>query len=481
MTLAGMVVATRIGQFAQEIARMNPWWRSSAWQETDPDLRAVRDSGLRYRSSCLDGLVSGGLYLLRGPRRVGKTVSVKQAIVSLLDRGIPPLAIVRVAADGWSASDLRTVVQNVALPPAPDGVRRWWFIDEVTAVTGEWATQVKWLRDNDPSFAAATVVLTGSNAEGLTSAAGTLAGRRGQVADTDRTLLPIGFRSFAGLLRPQLSELPRLAVGQLRSREAAEAYQAALPWLDDLVQLWEVYLQYGGFPAAVAAARQAQPIPVWFTDDLFSVLHRDAFASSRLSESKTSALVARLWVSMSAPANLKGVGVDVGVSQDAVARHAGYLRDAYLLWSCPQKANECYVRRERSQEKLYAIDPIIARLAHLRNPARPDVDTTVLAEMQIGMALRRATFSGGWPWTADEVIFYYRSPTRKEIDFVGEPLAGTAVEGKYVETGRWRGEAATVEASSWSGILTTRNVLDCAEPGRSWAVPAGILAALVDT
>jgi predicted AAA+ superfamily ATPase len=474
-------VATKIGQVAQEIARMNPWWRSPEWAEADHDLRSVRDSGLGYRSPCLDNLRPGGLYLLRGPRRVGKTVSVKQAIQSLLASGVPPLAIVRVAADGWASGDLRTLVQNVALPPAPEGLGRWWFIDEVTAVKGDWATQVKWLRDNDPTFTSATVVLTGSNAESLTSAAGTLAGRRGRVADTDRTLLPMGFRTFAQLLTPELAALPRLAIGRMHSPEAAEAYRAALPWLDDLVRLWEVYLQYGGFPAAVAAARQAQPIPAWFVDDLFSVLHRDAFAASRLSESQTSALVARLWASIGSPANTSGIGVDVGISHDAVARHIGYLRDSYLLWSCPQTADGAFLRRERSPEKLYAIDPVIARLAHLRNPARPDLDITILAEMQVGMALRRATFAGGWRWTADEVIFYHRTRSRKEVDFVGEPLAGAAVEGKYAETGRWHGESVTIGASSWLGILTTRNVLDCSDPDGTWAVPAGMLTALVDT
>lgn len=38
-------------------------------------------------------------------------------------------------------------------------------IDEVTAVKGDWTTQVKWLRDNDPTFSTATVVLTGSDAD----------------------------------------------------------------------------------------------------------------------------------------------------------------------------------------------------------------------------------------------------------------------------------------------------------------------------
>jgi hypothetical protein len=47
----------------------------------------------------------------------------------------------------------------------------------------------------------------------------------------------------------------------------------------------------------------------------------------------------------------------------------------------------------------------------------------------------------------------------------------------YVDTGRRRSEAATL-ASPYRGILTTRSVLDTTGP--AWAVPAGILAVLLD-
>jgi hypothetical protein len=78
-------------------------------------------------------------------------------------------------------------------------------------------------------------------------------------------------------------------------------------------------------------------------------------------------------------------------------------------------------------------------------------------------------------------LFHVRTPARKEIDFVAEDLGQTAIEGKYVEGGKWRSEAATVNASVWNGILTTRNVLDTPVDEKSWAVPAAILAYLVDT
>jgi len=483
-SLTGMLlrVATKIGQIAQELSRVNPWWRSSAWSKTDPDLTETRQTGLNYRSGALDDLTSGSLYLLRGPRRVGKTVTVKQAIEDLLSAGTAPTSIVRVAADGWDAKDLRTLLQNVALPLLPVGSRRYWFIDEVSAVTGVWDQQVKWLRDNDPEFRRSTVVLTGSNAAALTEAGGALAGRRGDGARLDRTLLPMGFRTFATIiLGTDAPDVPAVPVEDLHCPAASEAYHQALPWLDLLVEVWELYLLYGGFPRAVAAARAGQPIPAAFGEDLFSVVSADVFKASRLPAVTEMALLERLWSTIASPANLSSVAQDIGTSPDIVARHVGYLRDAFLLWRCPQRADAAWLARDRAQDKLYAIDPLIARLPHLRNSARPDIDPTALTEMQIGLALRRRVLTERPGADNDEFLFHVRTPARKEIDFVAEDLGSVAIEGKYIEGGNWRSEAATVTASSWDGILVTRNVLETPQDSSAWAVPAAILGFLLDT
>ncbi|MCL1898427.1 MAG: AAA family ATPase, partial [Micrococcales bacterium] len=254
-------MATRIGDMATELSATNTWWRSQNWMATDVDLRQVEDRGLGYNSGCLDNLVQGGLYILRGPRRVGKTVAVKQAISDLLQEGVPPTCVVRVAADGWAAKDLRTLVQSATLPPVPAGYHRWWFIDEVSAVEGDWSQQIKWLRDNDPDFSEATVVLTGSSASQLTTASGVLAGRRGPSLDTDRTLAPMGFATFARLFHDGLPTDMQLGLSDLRSRQAAQNYSDLLNWLSPLVSSWEHYLNYGGFPVAVAALRSGLPVP----------------------------------------------------------------------------------------------------------------------------------------------------------------------------------------------------------------------------
>jgi len=324
------------------------------------------------------------------------------------------------------------------------------------------------------------VVLTGSSAGALTAAAGVLAGRRGRVEQADRTLMPMGFRSFAAVWHPEIAELPVLPTEHLHTPRGRDAYQAAAAWLSDLLPLWELYLQFGGFPSAVAAARAGQPIPAWFVDDLFSVLHRDAFAASHLDESQTVSLVERLWASTSTPLNMSKVGDDLGLHHSVVQRHVEYLRDAYLLWACPQMDHE-WVPRDRAQDKVYPVDPLIGRLAHLRSPRRPDLDITVLAESQIGMALRRAGLVQGGSWAEDGTLFYLRTASRKEIDFVGETLGSAAVEGKYTDRGRWLREATTVNTSPYRGVLTTRNVLDLTAPHNAWAIPACLLAALIDT
>lgn len=474
-------MSTTLGQLTTEVTAMNPWWKTpTTWARRDPDLRHATSSGLDYQPSALDDLRPGGLYLLRGPRRVGKTVTTKQAVVDLLARGVPPLHIVRVATDGWDASGLRTVIQNIPLPPVAQGQHRWWFLDEVTAVTGDWATQIKWLRDNHPEFASATVVLTGSSAGALTAASGVLAGRRGRIEHADRTLMPMGFRSFAAIWHPEITDLPILPTEHLHTPHGAQAYQEAAAWLSELLPLWELYLHYGGFPTAVAAARAGQPVPTWFVNDLFSVLHRDAFAASNLDETQTSSLVERLWASTTTPLNMSKVGGDLGLHHSVVQRHVEYLRDAYLLWPCPQLDRE-WTPRDRAQDKIYPVDPLIGRLAHLHSLRRPDLDITVLAETQIGMALRRAALVHGASWAQDGALFHVRTANRKEIDFVGEDLGGAAVEGKYTDRGRWLREAATVNASTYRGILTTRNVLDTTDPDQAWAVPACLLAALTDT
>jgi hypothetical protein len=96
------------------------------------------------------------------------------------------------------------------------------------------------------------------------------------------------------------------------------------------------------------------------------------------------------------------------------------------------------------------------------------------------MAIHRHAYKAGTPWADETFLFHARTPARKEIDFVSDRLDGVALEGKYTDRDKWTGEAATVNASEWDGILVTRSVLDTTS-NAAWAVPAAILGYLLDS
>ena len=70
----------RRGEAQQQFIAINRWWRDpTGWPMADPDLREVEQAPFDYRANVLTDLAPGGLYVLRGPRRVGKTVEIKRS------------------------------------------------------------------------------------------------------------------------------------------------------------------------------------------------------------------------------------------------------------------------------------------------------------------------------------------------------------------------------------------------------------------
>ena len=138
--------------------------KSARWESP----REAAGAPFRYVAGVLDDLAPGGLYVLRGPRRVGKSVELKRTIEALIAAGTAPRGIVHAAVNGWRAADLGRLVSAAGLLTPPCG-RRYWFIDEITGITDGSPERIKWLRDNDARFRGDTVVLTGSSASDLTA------------------------------------------------------------------------------------------------------------------------------------------------------------------------------------------------------------------------------------------------------------------------------------------------------------------------
>lgn len=451
----------------------NAWWREREWELDDRDIRAATLSGLDYQPQPLSDIVPDGLYILRGPRRVGKSLELKRAISGLIRRDVEPRSIIHFACDELGKGDLQRLVK-VARDVLTRGIAspRYWFLDEITSVR-QWPESIKWLRDNT-AFGADCVVLTGSSARDLADSQKELAGRLGNPGRSDRLLLPMGFRRFAGLM--DLGDLPLpdpLRARDFRSHAADSAFIELVPWLDRLLSAWELYLQVGGFPRAVSDQLQQGQVGEDFLRSLWDVTAGEAIRGTGTTPAQVQAMLARLTKGLGSPLSIESLRQDTGVESAHTAR--ARLQDlifAYLAWPCHQRAGNH--PKLSAQSKYYFIDPLMARLAPLRSEGLvAEAQVPAISEQQLGLELVRNVERGqpgSYPHFSE--VMYQRTST-KEVDFSGPRFGPLGFEGKYVDSG-WKREAVTVRSAFGFGVLATRGVLDTS--GDVWAVPAPFVA-----
>jgi len=464
-------------QLRRLLAERSPWRARANWQADDPDLRAAARLPLSYEPEPLADIHAPGLYVLRGPRRIGKSLELKRAVVRLLAEGIDPKTIFYCSCDGLSRQDLRRLVaQGHSVSRTLPGSRHW-LLDEVTAVSG-WSQTIKELRDQDTTFREACVVLTGSSARDLEQARKDLADRRGGIADSDRLLLPMGFRAFCGALGG-LDELPLQVIRpqDCLTPGAERAISALEPWSDELADAWELFLDVGGFPRAVGELVGSGAVSDGFVQGLWDVVLGDAIRASPTSEADVAALLDRLAANLCSPINASRIARDVGLSghQTAMNRIEDLVR-AFLAWRCHRildgKPNTA------AQRKLYFVDPLVAQLAHRRDSRFPAPDAAKLTQQQVGLALARAASLGAPAgFVQSDRVMYERTGTGAEIDFVGPDLE-IPFECKYTD-GQWRREALTMRARHGRGVMVTRSPLLTGSDEPIWAIPAAILAWLL--
>lgn len=457
----------------------NRWWREQDWARDDRDLRPLTHVPFEYAPDPLSDIVPGGLYVLRGPRRVGKSVEVKRAVAGLIRRGVAPRRIVHLACDELSKGDLARLYR-VARETLTRGLEepRYWFLDEITSVPG-WPAAIKNLRDNT-ALAEDCVVLTGSSARDLDEATKSLAGRRGPAKDSDRVLLPMSFRSFSAAIGlTEMPALPAISPSRFVERSTEEALFELVPWLAELASLWELYLRAGGFPRAVADQLSQGDVQPVFVRSLWDVFHGDALKTTGMEAAASHSLLVRLIKSLGDTLNMSTVAEEIGVQSHETAKgRVRALVQSYLVWPCHRRGDHDLPNLD-ARSKYYFIDPLLARIARLRLAQSPEADTSRLSEQQLGIALLRRLESEQPGSYADFTsIMYARAASAREVDFVGPRLGRLGYEGKYVDH-RWRQESLTLKAQCGRGVIATRSVLDMSGP--IWAVPAGMLAWLLSS
>lgn len=467
----------------------NPWWKGPGWEVRDPDLVAAAAAPFSLRRSILADVAPDGMYLLLGPRRVGKSVEIKRTISDLLTGGmVRPRQVIHFACDGLTSADLHHLVRLARdVMTAEETGPRYWFLDEITAITKGWPGAIKYLRDNHAGFAQDCVVLTGSSSRQLLEARKALAGRYGTAPTRrERYLFPLSFREFTATTRgPDLPDLSPVRAADWISRESREAVDALIPWLTDLGTSWDIYCRVGGYPRAIADFLTLGEHSDQFVQDLWSVIEGDALQQPGFvtTPTQTSLLIDGLTSRLAQPVSVRALTEQVGFeSHHTLESRMSLLEQALLTWRCyPARRGRLYAA-PKEQYKYYFVDPLLARLASIRNPGAFATDTAIVTEQQIGHLLlrRRETESEGAVVDFTHLLFL-RTPNDREVDFLAAWSDGVAFESKYSE-GRLGRDTLTSRAEIQAGairgvVFATRGELRL--EGDVWMVPAGILGWLL--
>lgn len=453
----------------------NPWWRGGSWEPRDPDLVDARRNALAaYDPRPLQKMVPGSLYLLLGPRRVGKSVAMKREVAALLDAGADPRSIIFCPCENLTLQDLRRMVK-IALDLGGDYAgERYWFFDEITYVR-DWVSTLKQLRDQT-ELRHGTVIATGSSAAKLREAQGDLGGREGPDGGV-RLLLPMGFRDFARELYPELAaSLPSdvLSLEDLQGEAAARYLRPLEVYLDEASTAWERYLTIGGFPRAVADVKDHVDVQDATMRGLWNIFTGDVLRVGAMSDRDVKALVGKLVDGMGSPLNINNITEDLDIgSRNTVKDRIDRLCSSFYMW----RASVTHDGKNPvagGTDKLYPIDPLVARLPVSRDKSIPPPDITQLNEQQLGVSMLRVISDGDLPAVLDEAALMVRRNriSGAEIDFVG-PLVPVPIESKYVSQG-WKPDKKGLEDVYGAGVVATRDILDMNE--KIWAIPTCLIA-----
>ena len=248
-----------------EIVSQNPWWKHGRrFVHFDKHLKEAKTKLVFFDRRQIE-LNKGNIYVLRGPRQVGKTTYIKKLISKLIDKGANPNHILYLSCDFFlSRRELRNAI-TYFINKNIDASNLYMFMDEITSVK-DWNLELKYLSDSG-IVEKASILTTGSSAPALRKKGELLPGRG--LEGNEHHMKPLTFRDFT----LQTAERISLGIGdrelsdsimQLQSilkknsvtleptfNKLAKALHSIAPFKRELGYLFNIYLRCGGYPFAV--------------------------------------------------------------------------------------------------------------------------------------------------------------------------------------------------------------------------------------
>lgn len=241
----------------------NPWWKhGTGFSEHDPSLSKQME--IEYKRSPID-FKTGSIYIIKGPRQIGKTFWIKRTIKNLLDtKKVDPKQILYLSCDSFvSRRELRNAI-SFFLDYSRGFEKVYMFLDEITFLQN-WNDELKHMADTG-QLTKRIIVATGSSPV-IIEKGGYLPGRG--MEGNGFLLQPLSFREFilqtTEALIPHIKDIKlRRGIDQMLKKlkntsidlnveidKIRNVAHEILPFQEEINYLFEVYLHTGGFPFSI--------------------------------------------------------------------------------------------------------------------------------------------------------------------------------------------------------------------------------------
>lgn len=431
-------------EIKRRVERDNPWWNVGA----DPGIPEAallrRVYFASFKSLALNFEVRRAAILL-GPRRVGKTVLIKQLIHESVAAGINPRHILYASIDAPVYSGISLERFLDFFPEPSEGARRLVVFDEIQYLK-DWEVHLKDLVDQFPrtkfigSGSAAAALRLKSTESG--------AGRF-----TDFMLPPLTFFEFLQFIGADEELVEEIGPLQYAAKD-----------LDALNGRFVDYLNYGGYPE-VALNEQVRADPDRFvrSDIIDKVLLKDLPSLYGINEiQELNKLFSFLAYNAGAEASLENIARESGLAKPTIKKYIEYLESAFLVLKLPTVDDNCRTMKRERSFKVYLNNPSMR--AALFAPVRPDesarighlAECAIFAQWQHSPEFRQLRFAR-WRNEGEVDIVYLRATDDRPL-WAGEIKWSDTIKTKFGDETRSLAHLLRKHESVRSVFFTTRTI-----------------------
>lgn len=373
------------------IALQNPWWEDPHRIDEDPHLLEIQGKSYRYKPSLIDRISfnKGDIHVIRGPRQVGKTTTLKLIIKELLEDANRANSIIYLSCESLeSFQEMEKVLIDCLKDRTGDHL--YLFLDEISFVH-MWQRAILAL-SNMGLLKNVTVILTGSNARDLKESSERLPGRRGK--GRDYKLYPLSIIEMADL--------------DCFKNKALE-------------ELLEIYMVIGGFPRAISDYATYGSV----TDTTYETYRNWIIGDAErynLRQETLKQILYRISATISSrvtwPTLIENSPVK---SHETALQYVEHLQDAFLC-----TINYCYDPKTegtafQKARKIYFVDPLLFIIAGTWRDGVPSGYNWMMQQLrnsQLRGAIFESVVINHISRIYEKSFFWYSTKLKKEVDLV---------------------------------------------------------------